>query len=150
MVATCEEAGVSLSGPCGAFLRNMRRPKRLWTAGRWARRAYTHRAPAASLAGRRVSCPYYSDFTQSGGVILDVGIHDIDYARWCFGEVEARLCRWTTFKEAPRNDPLIVLRFERRDQGISVQLGATGGTFRAAWRLATVASWSGIRWIRLR
>lgn len=49
--------------------------------------------PAVVRAGRGGGYPigwndWYSDFGASGGVTLDAMIHDFDYLRWCFGEVE--------------------------------------------------------------
>lgn len=56
---------------------------------------------------------YYSDFDKSGGVILDVSIHDIDYQRWCFGEVERVFARGLMFAgKNPKDHALISLRFE--------------------------------------
>ncbi len=31
---------------------------------------------------------WYADFQNSGGLVLDMIIHDFDFLRWCFGEVE--------------------------------------------------------------
>jgi UDP-N-acetylglucosamine 3-dehydrogenase len=31
---------------------------------------------------------WYADYQSSGGLILDLIIHDFDYLRWCFGDVE--------------------------------------------------------------
>lgn len=56
---------------------------------------------------------YYADFTRSGGVILDVGIHDIDFQRWCCGEVTRVFARGLTFAGISECDhALITLRFE--------------------------------------
>lgn len=55
---------------------------------------------------------YYNDFDKSGGVILDVAIHDIDYHRWCFGEVERVFARGLMFAgKNPKDHALITLRF---------------------------------------
>ncbi len=55
---------------------------------------------------------YYGDFEKSGGVILDVAIHDIDYQRWCCGEVERVFARGLMFAgKAPKDHALITLRF---------------------------------------
>ena len=56
---------------------------------------------------------YYGNFAKSGGVILDVAIHDIDFQRWCCGEVERVFARGLTFADVPNCDhTLITLRFE--------------------------------------
>lgn len=56
---------------------------------------------------------YYNDFARSGGVILDVSIHDIDYVRWCFGEVERVFARGLMYAgKNPTDHALISLRFE--------------------------------------
>lgn len=49
--------------------------------------------PTVIRAGRGGSYPvgwnhWYSDFGASGGITLDAMIHDFDYLRWCFGDVE--------------------------------------------------------------
>ncbi len=55
---------------------------------------------------------YYRDFARSGGVILDVSIHDLDFVRWCCGEVERVFARGLTFADVPERDhALILLRF---------------------------------------
>jgi UDP-N-acetylglucosamine 3-dehydrogenase len=56
---------------------------------------------------------WYIDFEQGGGVILDMVIHDIDYVRWCFGEVARVFARGLTFSNAQDTDHVLVaLRFE--------------------------------------
>lgn len=56
--------------------------------------------------------PFFADFNLSGGVTLDVGIHDIDFHRWCMGEVERVFARGLTFGPVQERDhALITLRF---------------------------------------
>jgi len=55
---------------------------------------------------------YYADFAQSGGVLLDLCIHDIDYQRWCFGEIERVFTRGMMFAgKEPVDHALLTLRF---------------------------------------
>ncbi len=54
----------------------------------------------------------YADFAQSGGVVMDVGIHDIDFHRWCLGEIERVYARGLLTAHVPECDhALISLRF---------------------------------------
>jgi predicted dehydrogenase len=56
---------------------------------------------------------WYADFGQSGGVVLDLLIHDIDYARWCFGDVATVFARGLTFGDVPNADHvLLTMRFQ--------------------------------------
>ena len=55
---------------------------------------------------------YYADFSQSGGVLLDLCIHDIDYQRWCFGEIERVFARGMMFAgKEPIDHALLTVRF---------------------------------------
>ncbi|MBX2999034.1 MAG: Gfo/Idh/MocA family oxidoreductase [Caldilineaceae bacterium] len=72
----------------------------------------TVRGGSMPRAGSTFHSGYYADFNQSGGVILDVSIHDIDYVRWCFGEVERVFARGLMFAGLPKDHTLITLRFE--------------------------------------
>ncbi len=55
---------------------------------------------------------YYADFAQSGGVLLDLCIHDIDYQRWCFGEIERVFARGMMFAgKEPIDHALLTVRF---------------------------------------
>lgn len=141
MVAACEEAGVPLyPAHVVRFFPEYAQAKATLDSGALGKAGVlrTVRAGSFPRPGGEFHAPYYSDYAQSGGVILDVGIHDIDYARWCFGEVERVFARGTTFKEAPRNDhALIVLRFESGAIGhIQCSWAQPGGTFRTRLEIA--------------
>lgn len=50
-------------------------------------------SPAVVKASRTSSFPrawqnWYADGAKSGGVLMDLSIHDFDFLRWCFGDVE--------------------------------------------------------------
>ncbi|MBC7327686.1 Gfo/Idh/MocA family oxidoreductase [bacterium] len=55
---------------------------------------------------------WYADYEKSGGVILDLIIHDFDFLRWCFGEVERVFAHSLTYRNLKHFDyTLVTLRF---------------------------------------
>src|SRR5918994_5817728 len=55
---------------------------------------------------------WYADWRVSGGVLLDLVIHDFDYLRWTLGEVERVYARGVMGREYNRLDyALVTLRF---------------------------------------
>ncbi|MGQ9488416.1 MAG: Gfo/Idh/MocA family protein [Armatimonadota bacterium] len=59
----------------------------------------------------RAANDWYADFEQSGGPILDMVIHDFDWLRWTFGEVDRVFAKALTFKKLDHIDyALITLR----------------------------------------
>jgi len=70
----------------------------------------TFRGGAQFPAGSR---DWYGDFDLSGGVILDLVIHDIDYLRWLFGDVKRVYAKTTRGRtDARLEHALIILRFK--------------------------------------
>ena len=56
---------------------------------------------------------WYADWRMSGGVLLDLVIHDFDFLRWALGEVERVYARGVMGREYNRLDyALVTLRFE--------------------------------------
>lgn len=55
---------------------------------------------------------WYADFERSGGVALDIMIHDLDWMRWTFGPVERLHAHGLTYAGMPGRDAaMAVLRF---------------------------------------
>lgn len=55
---------------------------------------------------------WFADFTKSGGMVLDLMIHDFDYARWIAGEVESVFAKSLMSRQpdAPTDYALAILR----------------------------------------
>jgi UDP-N-acetylglucosamine 3-dehydrogenase len=59
----------------------------------------------------RASDDWYADFDRSGGLILDMLIHDLDLVRWYLGDVERVFARSLTYRGLDHTDyALITLR----------------------------------------
>jgi predicted dehydrogenase len=87
LIRHCRARGVRLFvGHVVRFFPEYERAKKLLDSGKIG-------PVGVARAGRRGSFPrgaqgWYADFGQSGGVVLDLMIHDFDFLRWCFGDVE--------------------------------------------------------------
>jgi UDP-N-acetylglucosamine 3-dehydrogenase len=81
---------------------------------------------------------WFTDFGMSGGVIMDVSIHDLDFARWCFGDVERVFARGLTFAGVePYDHALITLRFKNGAIGhIEGSWAYPPGRFRTRFEIA--------------
>jgi UDP-N-acetylglucosamine 3-dehydrogenase len=74
--------------------------------------------PAMARLSRCGSFPlgsqdWFEDDDRSGGVVLDLMIHDLDFLRWCFGEVESVFAKGRIGKDAGQLQyALVTLRFK--------------------------------------
>jgi UDP-N-acetylglucosamine 3-dehydrogenase len=87
MIAHCEEKGVRLFvGHVLRFFPEYKRAKQMIENGK----AGTIKLARTSRGGEfpEGSANWFGNVEQSGGLILDMIIHDFDFLRWCFGEVE--------------------------------------------------------------
>jgi predicted dehydrogenase len=147
MVAACQAAGVRLFvAQVVRFFRQFSLAKAILDSGALG-------SPGVFRSVRGGSPPHatgrswFSDFEQSGGVVMDVSIHDIDFARWCFGDVERVFARGlypggmeTRSGVQPpvsKDHALIILRFENGVIGhIEGSWAYPPGRFRTLFEIA--------------
>ncbi len=112
MVAACEAAGVPLFvAQVVRFFPQFEKAKEVLDSGQLGKPSVIRTVRAGSMPawGER---SWFYNFEESGGVIMDVGIHDIDFVRWCFGEVRRVFARGLSFSEENgRDHALTTLRF---------------------------------------
>ena len=152
MVAACATAGVPLyPAHVVRFFPQFARIKEALDGGALGNPGVirTTRAGSFPRPGGSFSSAYYGDFARSGRVVLDVGIHDLDFQRWCCGEVTHVFTRGTTFTEEPRNDhALITLRFANGAIGhVQCAWALPSGVFRTRVELAGddgIAEWDSL------
>jgi predicted dehydrogenase len=138
MVAACQAAGVRLFvAQVVRFFRQFAKAKALVDSGVLGRPGVirTVRGGSPPDPNRRV---WFTDFEQSGGVIMDVSIHDLDVARWCFGDVEQVFARGLTYAGVePYDHALITLRFKNGAIGhVEGSWADPPGRFRTRFEMA--------------
>lgn len=106
MMSVCEENGVRLFvGHVVRFFPDYNHLKQTLDSGKLGRPGVAH---ASRIGGHPGS--WFADENLSGGVIVDLMIHDLDFLRSCFGEVES-LYALSATKEG-LDYALVTLRFE--------------------------------------
>jgi UDP-N-acetylglucosamine 3-dehydrogenase len=87
MIAACEENGVRLFvAHVLRFFQEYKKGKDLLDAGVVGKPAIVRSSRGG--AHPRAWNDWFANYEWSGGVILDTIIHDFDWLRWCFGDVE--------------------------------------------------------------
>lgn len=85
MVRACDEAGVALAvGHVVRYFREYQRAKQLLDDGTLGRPAIATLVRGNFAVGS--AREWYLDAAKSGGVVLDLMLHDLDTVRWWFGE----------------------------------------------------------------
>lgn len=88
MIRACEQAGVRLFvGHVVRFFPEYADIKRKVEAGGLGKLGVAHAKRSGSHPAKVKE--WFGNFEQSGGVILDLMVHDIDFMRWALGEVKS-------------------------------------------------------------
>lgn len=138
MIAACEAAGVPLFvAQVVRFFPQYARAKEALESGALGEPGVL-RLLRAGVFPRPNPDSWYNSFEKGGGVIMDLSIHDLDFARWCCGEVERVFARGLSFAGKSMTDhALITLKFA---SGALAHLegswASPPGSFRTALELA--------------
>lgn len=99
---------------------------------------HTTRAGAFPRSGGAFSSPFYADFARSGGVMLDLAVHDIDFHRWVGGDVDRVFARRVDDSQRTNRDhAFITLRFKNGAIGhIDASWALPPGQFRTSLEIA--------------
>jgi predicted dehydrogenase len=97
------------------------------------------RLTRASFRPRQPAGHWFFDHAKSGGIVLDLMIHDLDYARWVAGEVVAVHCRSAIVAQPAAGVDHAVAILTHRSGAIShvsASWGYAPPTFRTAFEIA--------------
>jgi predicted dehydrogenase len=111
-VQACQQAGVTLFvAHVVRYFPEYALAKRLVDEGQIGKVA-TLRLLRGSYRPKKPVGNWFLDESKSGGILLDLMIHDIDYARWVAGEVESVFARKVSMvhQESPIDYGLIILK----------------------------------------
>lgn len=108
-IAACQAAGVTLLiAHVVRFFPEYELAQRAVTDGSIGKVAVVRLSRCSYRPQRDNPTSWFHDPAKSGGMILDLMIHDFDYARWIAGDVESVYARRTT--DAPIDHALAILR----------------------------------------
>jgi predicted dehydrogenase len=112
MIAACQSAGVKLLvAHVVRFFPEYARARAAVENGDIGQPAVV-RLTRGTFRPKKAADNWFIDFKKSGGMILDLMIHDFDYARWIAGEVERVYAKnvTSTAPEAPIDYGLVILK----------------------------------------
>ncbi|MDQ1913574.1 Gfo/Idh/MocA family oxidoreductase [Paenibacillus sp. GD4] len=110
MIAACKKADVTLMvGHVVRFFPEYRSAREQLQSGKLGK-------PGVVRTIRSGAFPkwstWFGDYSRSGGPIIDLAIHDIDYLRWCFGPVRRVFSRTLNGERENFDHSLTLIRFE--------------------------------------
>ncbi len=112
MINYCKEKDVKLFvGHVVRFFPEYVKAKQLVAADKIGKPAVVRTTRGGAFPS--ASNDWYADFSSSGGLVLDMIIHDFDYLRWCFGEVERVYAKSSKGRVYQKTEyALVTLRFK--------------------------------------
>ncbi|MBI2352270.1 MAG: Gfo/Idh/MocA family oxidoreductase [Deltaproteobacteria bacterium] len=112
MVQTCKDNKVKfMVGHVLRYFPEYRKAKELMDNGKVGRPAVVRCTRGGGFP--RASQDWYAKYEMSGGLVLDMIIHDFDFLRWCFGPVERVYAKGLLMKKLDHIDyALVTLRFK--------------------------------------
>jgi UDP-N-acetylglucosamine 3-dehydrogenase len=82
---------------------------------------------------------WFRSIGNTGGAVMEGGVHDLDFARWCAGEVDRVFARGITYRETfdrAADHSLVMLRFKNGAIGhIEASWMLTDGSFRQQFEI---------------
>lgn len=141
MAAACERAGVRLFvGQVLRFFPQYVRAKQMIDAGAIGTPGLIHMVRGAGHPTGPEGRSWFESVEEAGGTIMEGGVHDLDYARWCLGDVDRVFARGITFRKdlsIVGDHTLVVLRFKGGAIGhIEGSWMVTDGRFRQQFEIA--------------
>jgi predicted dehydrogenase len=113
MIAACQRANVHLLvAHVLRFFPEYAGAKAVVDRGEIGKVAVTRLTRCSFKPARSNPDAWFHNFEQSGGMMLDLMIHDFDYARWIAGEVQSVFAKniTTNFPDAPGDYALVILK----------------------------------------
>ncbi len=144
MIAACEAAGVKLFvAHVVRFFPEYAQAKAMVASGDIGEPAVL-RLSRGTFRPKKAVDNWFVDVEKSGGMMFDLMIHDLDYARWVAGEVESVFAKniTSTQPDAPVDHGLVILK--HRNGAISQVEGSWAyppPMFRTRFEIATSDGW---------
>lgn len=138
MVAACERSGSRLFiGQVVRFFPEFAKAKESLASGAIGKACVIRSTRGGSHPNKKEN-NWYADYVVSGGVIFDLAVHDLDYHRWCCGDVARVFAHGLVDAGLPLTDyALISLRFKSGAVGqIEASWAYPPGTFMTRLEIA--------------